>query len=145
MNTLVTFIIIIFGVAFVSDVILNDLSRGNYINSVSALKPYFEKRSIFESGVYAGLTILAALLPTILLFYLLKQKWIPSTFHELLIKLFIASPVGYFLDIVIHKFKIFGNDLDPYYEAAGAGFWGATAFDFAIIVTYIIIKLFIQC
>ena len=50
----------------------------------------------------------------------------------------ISFPLGYVIDIIIDKFKIFGNDLDLYYKIAGAGLWGALAFVFSIIISYII-------
>jgi hypothetical protein len=36
--------------------------------------------------------------------------------------------------------KIFGNKLDRYYKELGAGFWGATAFVFSIVISYNIQK-----
>jgi hypothetical protein len=50
--------------------------------------------------------------------------------------------LGYSIDIIIDKLKIFGNDLDLYYKTAGAGLWGALAFVFSIIISYIIQKIF---
>jgi hypothetical protein len=40
------------------------------------------------------------------------------------------------VDILIEKYKIFGNTLDEYYKDAGAGFWGAVAFIMSIMISY---------
>ena len=38
----------------------------------------------------------------------------------------------------------FGNELDLYYKVAGAGLWGALAFVFSIIISYIIQHILIS-
>jgi len=48
----------------------------------------------------------------------------------------IAFPLGYLFDILIEKYKVFGNTLDEYYRVAGSGFWGAVAFIISILVSY---------
>ena len=146
-KTIVQFYIVIFVVSFISDIVLNDLSKTNFSKIITAIKPYFANKTIVESGVYAGLTILSALIPTMFVFRLFfgEGKWIPKTLKGLLAMLVIAYPIGYVYDILIDKFKVFGNDLDAYYRIAGAGFWGAVSFEFAIFVTYLIVNVLFRC
>ena len=61
-----------------------------------------------------------------------------SVNNELIKFVCLAFPLGYIIDIIIDKFKIFGNELDLYYKTAGAGLWGALAFVFSIIISYLI-------
>jgi hypothetical protein len=67
--------------------------------------------------------------------------YVPNNNNELIKFLIIAFPLGYIIDIMIDKLKIFGSSLNLYYEAAGAGLWGALAFVFSIIISYIIQKI----
>ena len=60
--------------------------------------------------------------------------YIPHNITELIKFIGIAFPLGYVIDIIIDKLKIFGNDLNLYYKTAGAGLWGALAFVFSIII-----------
>lgn len=140
---IVQFIIVIFVVSFISDIILNDLSKRNCSKIITALKPYFSNKSIVESGIYAGITIISALIPTMLVFRVIEGNgnWTPVTLLQLFKMLVIAFPIGYVFDIMIDKLKIFGDTLNVYYKIAGSGFWGALSFEFAIFVTYIIVNV----
>jgi hypothetical protein len=146
-KSIVQFYIVIFVVSFISDIILNDLSKTNFSEIITTIKPYFANKTIVESGVYAGLTIISALIPTMFTFrlFLGKGKWVPHTIRGLITMLVIAYPIGYIYDMLIDKFQVFGNDLDVYYKKAGAGFWGAVSFEFAIFVTYIIVNVLFRC
>ena len=135
---LFTFLFINFVVSFISDIILNDLSTKYGI--IPSLKPYFNNQSIIKSGIYAGITIDIALIIIILIFFLAFGYFLPINRKMLLYFCILAFFVGYIMDIVINKFKIFGNRLDAYYAEMGAGFWGATALIFSIIVSYFIQK-----
>lgn len=141
----IRFIIVLFLVSFLSDIVLNDLAhmasgQGEIIKS---LRPYFANKTITKSGVFAGLTILSAFIPTAVVFNLVvgERKWIPSTLKELAIMLVIAFPIGYLYDYLIYKWHIFGDTLNDYYKIAGAGLWGAISFEFAIIITYLTINV----
>ena len=143
MNTLL-FLCINFIVAFVSDIGLNDLST-NY-NFVSSLKPYYRNQSIIKLGIYAGLTIEFGLLVTMLIYYLICGTLLPNNYKSFMYFCGLAFLIGYVLDIAINKLKIFGNKLDLYYKELGAGFWGATAFVFCIVISYFIENnLYILC
>ena len=138
------FVIVLFLVSFLSDVVLNDLSKlksGQQGKIIKSLRPYFETKSITRSGVYAGLTILSAFIPTALVFWYFYRRWIPSTVIELIVLLIIAFPIGYLYDYLIYKWKIFGTSLDDYYKEAGAGMWGAFSFEFALIITFTILNV----
>lgn len=143
---IIRFIIVLFLASFLSDVVLNDIAHLNSGQGeiIKSLRPYFANKTITKSGVFAGLTILSAFIPTSLLFNLVlgERKWIPSSLKELLIMLAIGFPIGYLYDYLIYKWHIFGDTLNDYYKIAGAGMWGALSFEFAIIITYITINVF---
>ena len=139
----IIFIIIIFIISALSDIILNFLSRNSLtkkynLKIILSLRPYFKNKSIIKSAIYAGLTIVVALLINILISKNIFGFYTPSNTNELIKFICIAFPLGYAIDIIIDKFKIFGNELDLYYKTAGAGLWGALAFIFSIIISYII-------
>lgn len=130
-----------FLIGFVADIILNYLSRQSFAPaSVRALKVYFKRPGIkyvnFVSAVNAGLTIVAALVLTMIISKLIFQFSHPQSLPELNRFLVLAFPIGYMMDIFIYKTEWFGSTLNPFYEIAGAGFWGAMAYLFAIIVAY---------
>lgn len=130
-----TFLFINFIVAFFSDIVLNDLTFFNFFPS---LKPYFYKQSIIGSALAAAVTVEIAVIITMILFYLLTRSLIPTNYTSLLYFCILAFVIGYLIDIFIEKMKIFGNRLDAYYKKFGAGFWGATAFLFSILISYFI-------
>jgi len=139
----IIFIIIIFIISALSDIILNFLSRNSLIKKynlkiILSLTPYFKNKSIIQSAIYAGITIVVALLINILISKNIFGFYTPSNNNELIKFICVAFPLGYAIDIIIDKFKIFGNDLDLYYKVAGAGLWGALAFVFSIIISYLI-------
>ena len=145
----IIFIIIIFIISALSDIILNFLSRNSLtkkynLKIILSLRPYFKNKSIIKSAIYAGLTIVVALLINILISKKIFGFYIPSNNNELIKFICLAFPLGYIIDIIIDKFKIFGNDLDLYYKVAGAGLWGALAFIFSIIISYIIQHIFLK-
>jgi hypothetical protein len=142
-------IIIYFFIGFISDIILNVLSRQTYAPaSIQALRVYFLRKSSFKSpfivdiisAINAGLTIVAVLLVTMLLSFLFFHFWHPRTLTELWKFMLLAFPLGYIADIIIYKTELFGPTLNPFYKIAGAGFWGAVAFLFSIAVSYIVLK-----
>ena len=63
----ILFVIINFCIAYVSDNVLNDMSKHSKIKAFKSLSPYFKKKSIVGAGIYAGLTVAVA---TILLMIL---------------------------------------------------------------------------
>ena len=126
----IIFLIIIFIVSFMSDLILRILSP-KYIPS---LVPYFNSNSVILAGIYAGLTIVIA---TILMLFIYKLK-LPTSRNDIIIFFIIAFIVGYIIDIIIMKYNIFGDSLKQFYDTYGAGFWGALSFIFALGVTFLI-------
>lgn len=133
-----TFLFINFIVAFVSDILLNDLSRKPLSlvfpsKIIQSLHIYFVNKSIVQAGIYAGLTVLIVLIPTILLFNLyfdvFRNKVLFSIFSFI---------TGFISDIIIDKMNIFGNSLKPFYKLAGSGFWGGLAIAFSVCLSYII-------
>jgi hypothetical protein len=143
----IIFIIINFIVSALSDVSLNLLTRNSLtkdynLKIILSLKPYFKNKSMIECAVYAGITIVVALLINMLISKKMLGFYVPHNITELIKFIGIAFPLGYAIDIIIDKLKIFGNDLDLYYKVAGAGLWGALAFVFSIIISYIIQKIF---
>jgi hypothetical protein len=136
------FVSLNFIISAFSDIILNLLSYIDFSpNAIKALRPYFNKQSFIISALYAGLTVLSVLLITMMLSKALYDFYNPKTFIELLLFLALAIPLGFIADILIDKFKVFGSSLNEYYKIAGAGFWGAAAFAFSIIFSYLLQKL----
>ena len=135
-----------FFIGFVSDIVLNYLSRQTYAPaSIKALKVYFSRPGIKNallrdtvSAAYAGLTIVAALLVTMIFAQLIFKFTYPRSLTQLYQFLLLAFPIGYLMDILIYKTELFGPTLNPFYKIAGAGFWGAMAYIFAIVVAYFI-------
>ena len=139
----IIFIIINFIVSALSDISLNLLTRNSLtkdynLKIILSLRPYFKNKSMVKCAVYAAITIVIALLINILISKNLLGFYIPHNITELIKFVCIAFPVGYAIDIIIDKLKIFGNDLDLYYKVAGACLWGALAFVFSIIISYLI-------
>jgi hypothetical protein len=127
-----------FEVAFVSDIVLNDLST--HYGIIQSLRPYFYKQSILKCAVAAGITIITALLPTMVAFYLVTGAFVPYNSKTLVQFSILAFILGFVLDILIYKMKIFGNRLDDFYKEFGVGFWGGVAFVFSITISYFIQK-----
>ena len=135
-----------FFIGFLSDIVLNYLSRQTYAPaSIKALKVYFSRPGIKNalmrdtvSAAYAGLTIVSALFITIFFAQLIFKFSHPRSLAQLYRFLLLAFPIGYIMDILIYKTELFGPTLNPFYKIAGAGFWGAMAYIFAIIVAYFI-------
>jgi len=138
-----TFILVNFIVSAISDLVLNILSRQNISpKEITSLKSYFDLHSPITTAIYAGLTVVSVLIVNILLASILFKFSIPTNISQLFIFILIAYPLGYFADIFIYKYSVFGNELDEYYETTGAGVWGALAFVFAIIVSYTLICIY---
>lgn len=154
------FIITLFCVSFVSDLVLNDLVRkplANYHSSViiKSLEGYFKEKSILVAGVYAGVTVVLAYVMLMLIWHTLGGRTLPArevVYSNLTTasvagfgyELITAFILGYAIDILIHKMGIFGTSLDNYYAVAGSGFWGALAFVFAIIITYALLRVLVK-
>lgn len=143
----IMFIIIVFVVSALSDILLNLLSKNQLtkeynLKIIMSLKPYFKNKSMIQSAIYAGITIIIALLINMLISKIIFGFFIPLNNNELIKFISIAFPLGYVIDIIIDKFKIFGKSLDLYYKVAGAGLWGALAFVFSIIISYLLTILF---
>lgn len=137
MNTK-TFLFINFIVGFIADIILNDLSRkpaSNLFPSkiIQSLNTYFLNKSIIQAGVYAGLTVVVVLIPTIILFNLYFD-----VFKNKLLFTIISFITGFISDIIIDKLNIFGNTLKPFYKLAGSGLWGGLAIAFSVVISYLI-------
>jgi hypothetical protein len=135
-------VLMYFFIGFVSDLILNYLSRQAYAPvPIKALRVYFQRNNnAFVTAVYAGLTIVAALLVTMLCSFMIFKFSHPRTLPELWKFLVLAFPIGYLADVIIYKTELFGPTLNPYYKVAGVGFWGAAAFLFSIVLSFFITK-----
>lgn len=143
-----------FWVGFVSDVVLNQMSRKSDIrksNSIMrSLKPYFDKHGPFVAGVYAGITTLvfvyASWLTTLyissLKLKLFEYTIIPKEITQFSIITYsvILYLYGFVGDILIDELKLFGNSLDDYYKTAGRGHFGGLAILFAGVLTLFVGK-----
>ena len=133
-----TFLFINFIVGFIADVILNDLSRkpaSQVFPSkiIQSLNIYFINKSIIQAAIYAGLTVIFVLIPTIYLFNLYFD-----IFENRLLFTIFSFITGFISDIIIDKLNIFGNTLKPFYKLAGSGLWGGLAIAFSVLVSYLI-------
>jgi hypothetical protein len=145
------FIIINFCVAYVSDNVLNDLSKYSKIKTFKSLSPYFKKKSIVGAGIYAGLTIVTATIILMVSYNTIFNTYLPDTtsfkyFSTAFMTYFIffvtAYLIGYALDVFIYRMNIFDN-LQPFYNEVGAGNGGALSFLFSLIVSLVVLKLVI--
>ena len=143
-KSIIVFVFFNFAVSFISDIILNDLSTN--FNIVTSLQPYFYKQSIIKCAFDAGLTVLFALVINMFFSYFLFGFIIPNNFTNLIYFCLLAFFIGYIMDILIYKFKVFGDRLNVYYKKLGAGFWGALAFVFSIVISFFIQKnIYLLC
>ena len=136
-----TFVFINFVVSFLSDIVLNDIANPPRFlpmqsKIIDSLRPYFKNKSIIVSGIYAGITICSTLVVVSIISKQLFGFYVPSNLKQLAFFCILAFAIGFIVDIGIDKLKIFGSSLDPYYKVAGAGFWGAVAFVFSIIISF---------
>ena len=137
MNSIdVIFILLNFFIGFFSDIGLN------LTNLVPSLKPYFKNKTIIGSALYAGLTILVALLITMLLSSMIFGFLMPLQMEEFYKFIILTAIVGYLADWYIYKAKVFGSDLDQYYKSLGIGFWGSAAFIVSVTASYFLVKLY---
>ncbi len=129
---MIIFVFLVFAVSFFSDIVLNKLST-SYIPS---LQPYFHNQSILRCAFDAGVIVLIGLFLTMFFSYLLFRFLVPTSIKTLFYFCGVAFVIGYLLDKLIYKEKVFGTRLDLYYKTYGAGLLGAFAFLFAIIISY---------
>ena len=141
-------IMLYFLIGFVSDIVLNYLSRQKWATpGIKALKFYFERKTIKNSlmriiisAINAGLTIVVAALCTMVLTKFLLGFYHPTNLYELGRFIIMGFLIGYGADILIYKTQLFGESLNPYYHLSGAGLWGALSFIFSIIIVYFIMS-----
>jgi hypothetical protein len=121
-----------------SDIVLNILSTKYGI--VASLKPYFYKQSMIKTAFDAGITVVSALVLLMVLSYFSLGFAVPYNFSSLVKYCALAFVLGYFIDIYIYKAHIFGSRLNEYYKKLGAGFWGASAFVFSILISFFLLN-----
>ena len=136
MEKIYTFLLINFIVSFIADIVLNDLSKIEKYHYFTSLAPYFKDKYITVAGIYAGITIVVALIFQIVISKTLLGYYIPITNNELLHYCILAYILGYIIDKAIEKLSIFGKSLDKFYEIVGSGHSGAVAFIVSIIMSY---------
>ena len=141
-GTILFYIFTNFEIAFVSDIVLNDLAT--YYGMLPILKPYFAEQSIVACGIAAGLTVVVGIVLTMIAAYNILGYWVPNTVGKLTSFSIIGFILGYLLDILIKQNRIFGSRLDAYYKAMGAGLWGGFALVFCIVISYFIQKNILQ-
>jgi len=137
-----TFILINFIIAFISDLLLNVLSRQPFSPKyITSLYSYFEHyKSPILTGIYAGITVITVLIITMTISHYIFNFSTPSSYKDLYKFLILSFILGYIADILIFKLHIFGTTLDKFYSIAGAGFGGAISLVFCVIVSYLILS-----
>jgi hypothetical protein len=134
------FVLINFCVAYVSDNVLNDLSKYSKIKAFSSLDQYFKNKSIVIAGVYAGLTVAIATIALMILYRMIFNEYLPTDSSTLTVFFVMAYAIGYALDVLIYKMNIF-NNLQPFYNEVGAGNGGALSFLFSLAVSFGLLNL----
>jgi hypothetical protein len=137
------FFTINFMLSFISDIALNHLSteQGQKLfksDIIKSLRPYFVKQCILKSSIYAGFTIVITLGILSAITYNFFNILYPKNNRELAIYCSIGFALGYLVDYIIFKTKLFGKELDQYYKKAKAGFLGAVAFVLSILISYLL-------
>ena len=135
----VLFIIINFCVSYVSDNVLNDLSKYTPYKAFTSLAPYFKNKSIVVAGIYAGLTVVFATILLLLFNRLFLNTYLPESRSEFIITIFAAYVIGYALDMFIYKMNIF-NNLQLFYKTVGAGNGGALSFLFSLTISFMSLR-----
>ena len=135
----ILFIIINFFVSYVSDNVLNDLSKYTPYKAFTSLAPYFKNKSIVVAGIYAGLTVVFATILLLLFNRLFLNTYLPESRSEFIITIFAAYVIGYALDVFIYKMNIF-NNLQLFYKTVGAGNGGALSFIFSLVISFISLR-----
>lgn len=139
-----TYLFINFVVSFISDIVLNDLSKVfPQKHMIGSLQPYFKNKSILIAGIYAGLTILIATIILSFISSILYGFKVPNTIYDLIKYLLLAYIIGYFIDKLIEFSNIFGDSLQLFYDVTGSGHSGAIAFVFSLFLSYNIQKYFL--
>ena len=135
----VLFVIINFCVSYVSDNVLNDLSKYTQYKAFTSLAPYFKNKSIVVAGIYAGITVAFATTLLLLFNRLFLNTYLPNSRYEFIITIVIAYAIGYALDVFIYKMNIFDN-LQPFYKTVGAGNGGALSFLISLIISFMTLR-----
>lgn len=138
-----TFLFINFIVAIFSDIFLNDISTlYPKTHILGSLKPYFKNKLILEAGLYAGITIIIAVLLVSMFMLLIfgKKYMVPINNYALILYCIIAYILGYIIDVIIEKMNIFGDSLTNFYKITGSGHSGAIALIFSIVISYLLQK-----
>jgi len=130
------FVLFNFFIGFFSDILLN------ITNFVPSLKSYFKNKTIMGSAVYAGLTIIIALFIVMFISYIMFGFSVPLQTAEFYKFIILTAIVGYLADWYIYKAKVFGQDLNEYYEKLGIGFWGSAAFIVSVTMSYFLVKIY---
>jgi hypothetical protein len=131
----ILFVLINFCVAYVSDNVLNDLSKYSNIKAFSSLAPYFKPKSIVIAGIYAGLTVAVATIALMVLYRMIFYVYLPNAPSTYVVFFVMAYAIGYALDVFIYKMNVF-NNLQPFYNEVGAGNGGALSFLFSLVVSF---------
>lgn len=140
----ILFLVLNFFIGFVSDIVLNTL------NVVPELTKYFKNRNTLLAANSAGLTILSGVIILIVMSFLLFGYPYPALSLNLEYKnvisyyipyILLAFVIGWILDIIIYKLKIF-SDLDIYYDRFGVGFFGGLSLVFTVSISYFFIKIY---
>jgi len=145
----ILFIIINFCVAYVSDNVLNDLSKYSKVKAFKSLSPYFEKKSIVSAGIYAGFTVALATIMLMILYKVVFNTYLPntnlfkyssSTFMVYFTFFVIAYFIGYAMDVFIYRMNVF-DGLQSFYKEVGAGNGGALSFLFSLTLSFGLLNL----
>ena len=135
-------IFFLFIIAAVSDIVLNELSfLPNATITLTSLRPYYRKYGSILSPVLAGITVVVVFFINTILFKLLFSTFLPTTRMNTVWFILMAIILGIIADVVIDRYRIFGNSLNEYYSLSLSYMWGFLSYLFALIGAWIGYKL----
>ena len=138
------FLLIVFIVGFVSDLILMYLSLELQINkTIASLQPYFNNYG-WKSPFYAGITCVIASILCLAVYMLITQQYSIDIDINIMYIIVLGFIIGFMSDYLINIFKIFGNNLNSYYNVTGdilSAIYGALALVICIIAAILSKKI----
>jgi hypothetical protein len=135
----IAFSVALFLVSAASDIVLHRFAFLKHANRVlKSLRPYYDKYGEVISPIFAAITVLTVYFIHVSIFYLFRHSLYPRTDVELIEFIVSAIILGICADIIIDKFRVFGNTLSSYYTLPFSYAWGFIAYLFALFWAYLL-------
>jgi hypothetical protein len=135
----IAFSIALFLVSVASDIVLHRIVFLKNSNRVlKSLRPYYKKYGEVLSPIFAAITVLIVYFINVSIFYVFRQSIYPKSLVETIEFIVSAIILGICADIIIDKFRVFGNTLSIYYTLPFSYAWGFIAYLFALFWAYLL-------